>query len=98
MSERMATTPCDIYDDSDTDDKTNKRLSKMSLRVLETWFEDHSKAPYLDKLSLQRLTESTNLSKLQIQNWYVWIHYRHYRAERDSGNTSSMNSIDTTRC
>ncbi|KAI5956542.1 HMLALPHA2 [Candida jiufengensis] len=49
--------------------KPSKRLSKVNLGFLETWFRDNADHPYLNTQTLNSLIKATGLSKSQVQNW-----------------------------
>ncbi|CAK9439754.1 uncharacterized protein LODBEIA_P38540 [Lodderomyces beijingensis] len=45
------------------------RLPKDKLGILESWFVDHRKHPYLNPICTERLMRATSLTRLQLQNW-----------------------------
>lgn len=45
------------------------RFSNNNTMVLEQWYSEHYQKPYLTKNSLETLSKTTNLSKIQIRNW-----------------------------
>lgn len=45
------------------------RFSNNNTMVLEQWYSEHYQKPYLTKSSLETLSKTTNLSKIQIRNW-----------------------------
>ncbi|EHA54921.1 hypothetical protein MGG_01730 [Pyricularia oryzae 70-15] len=71
--------------------KTATRLSKDSVKVLKSWFANHSKHPYPteeEKESLQRLTQ---LTKVQITNWLANYRRRNKFARPRSTSPSVRN-------
>lgn len=45
------------------------RFSLNNVTILEQWYNDHYQKPYLTKSSLEKLSKSTGLNKVQIRNW-----------------------------
>lgn len=70
---QLSTSSCvDTTEESDADKKRNKRLLKRQLQILENWYHENLRHPYLTKDAIQELMASTSLSKFQVQNWYVF--------------------------
>lgn len=45
------------------------RFSSDNVTILEQWYDAHYQKPYLTKSSLEKLSKSTGLNKVQIRNW-----------------------------
>ncbi|EER30850.1 hypothetical protein CTRG_05302 [Candida tropicalis MYA-3404] len=79
--------------ESDPSKSKNKRLSKNQLEILEGWFQKNKKHPYSQKDQTDLLMKSTNLSKSQVQNWYVL----HFAFEVRDKNTNTLFRISNRR-
>ncbi|KAG7661515.1 HMLALPHA2 [[Candida] subhashii] len=71
--QQVTGTGVETTEESEADKKSNRRLIKKQLDILEKWYLENLRHPYLTRESIQELMTATSLSKCQVQNWYVFF-------------------------
>lgn len=86
VRKRARSTNSDVDSEENDRKRVRRNLPKTVINTLKKWLVDHKENPYPSEEEKQNLLKQTNLSKRQLENWFVNARKRHLKQKNTNLN------------